>query len=170
MKAAALLLAMAVLAAAECSADTLRLKNGESRSGRILAEDPEQILLDPGGSGPVVEIPKDSVAIVDRDTTAETKGGLSFYSTSGRKPRALPAPEKGSGSGKDPSVVVTGTKTMAAAKEKEPAALSIEDVNGLLEEGLEKHPQMKEWLEKAADKAIKNSAQIDELAAAARDQ
>ena len=46
-------------------ADSFRLRSGETKRGKVLAEDKETLLLDPGFNRPLIEIKKASIAITD---------------------------------------------------------------------------------------------------------
>ncbi len=63
-------------------ADTLVLKSGENKKGKILEEGETKILFDSQKDGMVIEVPRSNISIVDRDEGLKQKGFLQTFSTS----------------------------------------------------------------------------------------
>ena len=163
-----LVLAVLLMAAQETAlADTFRLRSGETKRGRVLAEDEETILLDPGFNRPLTEIPKSSIAIYDREPASDIKmGGVSFYSTSKskRRPRKETPPA-------GPFIVdETGTVSQAEAPAKTPVLqeVTMDILETLFQKQLDKNPKMREWLEKAAERSLQQAADLDKMVDAAK--
>ena len=166
VKFVAALLVCVFLSQSVVLADMLRLKSGLTKTGRILAESEGQILFQEM-DGVVSEVPASSVSIMDRSDVSGNGGKVSFFTNSPRKkkktfaltrPQATPPLETSRG---------PGASDTSAKKDLQEA--SFDNFDKLLQVWLEKHPETKVWFEKAAEKAVQNSAQLDELAAKARE-
>lgn len=140
----------------------VQLKSGERKTGKILAESDSQILLDPETGGPVIEIRKAAVAIVER--SPDSKGSVSFYTQAPRKirpPVEVQEVEKLSARSSAPA-------GPAASPKETVQEISVEKLEAFFETWLAKHPEFKKWLEDLAAKAMKKSAQMDTLADAVK--
>jgi len=167
MKIAAAVMLWFLMAQTAAMADVLKLKTGETKTGRILAESEGQVLFQEM-DGTVSELRSSAISIMDRSDVSGNGGRVSFFTNSPRKKKKVVAPEK-------PSLLLTfpGSKPLDPSASQAPSDEGVRDatfenLDKILQVWLEKHPEAQEWLEKAADKAIKNSAQLDELVAQAK--
>ncbi len=160
MRTAAALLALFLLPGTLAQADTLKMKNGQTKEGRILAENDGQILFQQS-NGDVSEVAATSVSIIDRAVVPGGKAGqVSFFTTSPRKKKKAAPPPSEETAPVDASVTLPALEGMSKPPAQDP---SLDNMDRMLQDWLEKHPDMKEWLETAADKAIKRSAEMNDL-------
>lgn len=157
----ALLLAFAPFPAL---ADTVKLKSGETKTGTVIAQEDDHILFKSESDATVVEIPRDSISILD-GPVGDKKGSVGFFSTvPKKKKKAKGAPFRTLAQAMDPN----GKATQNEIEEEESGPTTFEKLDSMFTEWMEKHPEAAKWFQDMADKSIKDSDRLDALANAAK--
>ena len=163
MRRGAAFFAILLLSASCAFADTLVLKSGEKKQGKILEDDNKRILFKQT-DGMVVEVPRSTISIVDHEwTNADLKkhGFLSLFST--------PPPSK-----KKHQFLVVGD-SVGPPEHQEPGqqlnqAASFGKFETFIERWLKEHPAFTKHLEETIQKFKGKEADMDELVKAAKQQ
>ncbi len=146
-------------------ADILKMKSGQTKRGKILAEDEKRILLDSETDGSVVDVPKSEISIFDREVSEgdREKGRfLNYYSASPKKKAKTIEPEKPSGPAKRSALPRKFSLTSSASA-------SFEKIETMIESWLmANHPEWTEWYTQLKERYAQKSLELDKLAAAVK--
>ena len=148
-------------------ADILKLKSGEKKEGRILAQS-DGIILFQDKEGLVSEVPDSNVSIIDRSGTDAKVGRLSFYTSSPQPKKKKTAKPPSAGGFQPDYSAILGNSGKKALSEDKAESFQFEMMDKMLQAWLDKHPEALKFLETAASKAIKNSANLDDLVTEAK--
>lgn len=144
--------------------DVVQLKSGERMEGKILAETETDILMDSESDGVMIEIPKNTVSILDRTPDPDApEGQVSFYTAVPKKHKPPSAGSRGKFTGAAQTL-----QRDATPLEGEDTSPSFDMLDKMFQSWLEKHPKFREWLESLEDRAIQQAAQLNQLADAAK--
>ena len=148
-------------------ADTLVMKSGENKKGKIIQETDKTVLFNSQADGLVVEIPKSSIAIVDRDVSKTPQGALQFFSAAPRKSKAvidLPPPNIGSA---QPDL-----EEPPAAEPEPPVsgqAAAMQTLLKKVEDWVRSHPEAEKYIQSWAGKFKGNQDEVDKLVKKAKE-
>ena len=170
MKRAVLFFTLFVFFSSWASADTLVLKSGERKTGKVLEETDKRILLEEPG-GLVVEVPRPAISIFDHDgniSGGQRKGSVSFFSTPPRKKKPSPPPDAGI----TPEVKewAQGMPSDKARGVKKPfdQAGSFEALEKFIERWVREHPEMAKVIQETMTKFNHKSDEMDRVVAEAK--
>ena len=149
-------------------ADTLVMKSGENKKGKILEETEKSILFNSQADGVVVEVPRYNIAIIDKDLPegkVPAKGSLQVFSAIPRK-KADEASSENPLKDKRPLEILLGKDLPSSPqKKKSDQAASFQSFTKLIEEWIRSNPEaekyIQEWMtkfkirEEELDKVIK---------------
>ena len=142
-------------------ADTVRLKSGEMKTGKVLVDSDDQVLLKSDEDGAVVEIPRRTISILERDPGGQKKGGVGFVSTVPPSKRiAWPARSFGEPLVKPKSGDATASGSYLKDFDQAAAFGKLEE---MFEAWMSKHPEFRKWFEDFADKSMKKNDELDKL-------
>ena len=133
------------------SADTLILKSGESKKGKVLGESKGQVLFERAEDRMVIELPKSSISIVGRDEdngSTTKKRYVNFFS--------------------EPSKDKKRQRTDAADDRASVQAELFTKFENFIMRWIEEHPGVGQKIQEALAKSKSKSDQLDELVKAAK--
>ena len=139
-------------------ADTLVMKSGENKKGRILEETEKSVLFNCEADGVVVEVPKNTIAIVDRDIQNQespSKGSVQVFSVPPKKKtKWVPREPEQEGDliAMPPNKPVSGDPNDPLAGQ----AANFQSFVKLIEDWVRSHPEaekyIQEWMKKFSGK------------------
>ena len=150
-------------------ADTLVMKSGDNKKGKILEETDTKILFQSKAEGLVVEVPKSDISIIDRDESLKQKGFVQLFSSpppKKKKKRNWLDPEIPGASEKN----ISPTKKASASEEEsfDPES-AFQSVQKTLLDWLQTHPEAKKFIREWMKKFNGKSDEMDKLMRAAKE-
>ena len=155
-------------------ADTLVMRSGEKKTGKIIEENETHVLFKQPG-GVVADIPKSAIAIFDREFSdkdlPKKNGFVSLFSTTPRKDEdtkkyALLAIGDSVGPKKSP--VPRSEEKMALPKGDADRIATFQKMQDILEHWMSAHPEWAKNIQGMMDKFKGKSGDLDELVVAAK--
>ena len=169
MKRAWVVFAALLLLPLSASADTLVLRSGQNKKGRVVHETDKQILFDSQTDGAVIEVQRSDISILDRDPGAaaeQNKGSVSFFTTSEKKKKRAKSFFDGPETGKEP----TSTEEEARSEGKPDQAAMFGVMENYFQDWLKKNPEMEKFLSELVQKFKGKSEDFDQAVEAAKQQ
>lgn len=144
-------------------ADTVLLKTGESKKGKVLEETESKVLFDSQETGSVVEIPKISITLIDRDVLdGPSKGSVSFFSESPKSKRSKE--DHSSKMRKSLAIMEDGdSQTGLAPKDPLGQAEQFKRLEQIIEKWLAAHPEFMKVLRDVVEKFKSKSDEMDKV-------
>ena len=156
-------------------ADTLVLKSGESKKGKVLEETEKSVLFNSQADGLVTEVPRSEIAIVDKDVTsgsAPAKGSVQFFSVAPKKQEVKKKSffemlEKEGGDATEKSLE---TKRSQEGKEEAPdQAAVLQPLIKVIAGWLHNHPEAENYVQEWKERSKNNKEDLDKLAKTANE-
>ena len=150
-------------------ADTLVMKSGESKKGKILEETEKTVLFNSAADGAVLEIPKSSVAIIDREVRSDSeppKGSVQLFSAPPKKKKAKALTDR------PPTtmdILLGKQPTEAPKKEIVHKESSLNAMMKWIAEWLDSHPEAQKMVQEITDKLKTNQGEMDKVIKVAMD-
>jgi hypothetical protein len=149
-------------------ADTLVMKSGENKKGKIIEETEKAVLFNSQEDGAVIEVPKASIAIVDRDLQSGTpppKGSVQIFSTPPKKKKNKilwelenPPAEKPSLAASSDGPAPVAPKIDMGGQEK-----NFQSFMKLIEDWVRNHPEAEKYIQEWMKKFAGNQGEVEKL-------